>query len=458
MNRTTVLVAVVAALAIVNMHGARAGGMQLPSRGVRPTARGGAFVAGADGLGAFGFNPAGLAALVKNERRRSLLVDFGYVGQSARYLRIDSGMNPEDEPVENQAPGLPIPTLAASYQLGERAVLAVGVYAPYAALGKYPEDGPQRYSLVTMSESLLAITEVAIGYWLTDRVRVGAGLQNMGVFMAASIVFSGCPGQIVCAPEDPEFDAVGKVTQLDVFNPSAVFGAQIDVSEMLRAGLAIQLPFFVSGSGKFQTRLPSSGFFDGAQVVGDRADVSFTWPAVLRAGVEMQPLPRWKFELAGSIEFWSLHDEFSIEPRDVRIENAPGVGTYEVGEIAIPRNFDNSYALHAGLEAQPMASMPLSILAGYSFETAAAPDEYLSVMTVDGAKHLIAGGVGYQLDAWTIHAAIGVASVADRTVTPEEGKSPQINPIRAEGTDVYVNWGDYSSSWVIAGAGVSRDF
>jgi hypothetical protein len=55
-------------------------------------------------------------------------------------------------------------------------------------------------------------------------------------------------------------------------------------------------------------------------------------------------------------------------------------------------------------------------------------------------------------------ATLGVVSVADRTVTPEVGQSPQINPIRSEGTEVYVNWGDYSSSWFIAGIGVSRGF
>jgi long-chain fatty acid transport protein len=436
---------------------AHAGGLQLSSRGVRPTARGGAFVAGADGLGAFGFNPAGLAALARDAHRRSLLVDFGYVSQSVRYRRIDSGLN-QREPVENQAPGLPIPTLGVSFDLGERAVLAVGVYAPYAALGKYPDEGPQRYSIVDLSESLMAITEVAVGYWLTDTVRVGAGLQNMGFFMASSIVFSGCPGQTVCAPEDPEFDAMGKVTQLSVFNPSGVVGAQVDLGQKIRLGASFQLPFFVSGKGSFETRLPPSGFFDGAEVVGDRADVSFTWPAALRMGVEAQPVDRLKVELAGSIEFWSLHDEFLIEPKDVRIENAPGVGTYEVGPMRIPRNFQNSYAVHLGVEGQPTASLPLSVLAGYSFETAAAPDPYLSVMTVDGSRHLIAGGVGYRLGEWNIHASAGVVAMSDRRVSPDEGVAPQINPIRPNDPEVYVNWGEYSSSWFLAGAGVSRGF
>ena len=187
------------------------------------------------------------------------------------------------------------------------------------ALGRYPEDGAQRYSLVDMSESLLLILELAVSYQVTPKLRVGAGLQNMIFQLASTMVFSGCPGQTLCAPEDPEMDALGKVTQLDLFNPSGVLGVQYDVARRVRAGLALQLPFFVAGKGKFETVLPSSGFYDGATVVGDRADVSFTLPPILRAGVEAGLGARWKAELAASIEFWSMHDELAIEPRDVRI-------------------------------------------------------------------------------------------------------------------------------------------
>ena len=99
-----------------------------------------------------------------------------------------------------------------------------------------------------------------------------------------------------------------------------MLGVQYDVSDTLRAGLAFQLPFFVSGQGKFETVLPPSGFYDGASVVGDRADVKFTLPPILRAGVEAALGPRWRAELGGSIEFWSMHDQLEVEPVDVRID------------------------------------------------------------------------------------------------------------------------------------------
>jgi long-chain fatty acid transport protein len=458
--RSIAIAALAACTISPSLGTAHAGGLQLASRGVRPTARGGAFIAGADGLSSFGFNPAGIAALARDAHRQVALLDLGFVRQSARYTRIDSGMNPQP-PVSNEAPGLPIPTVAASMDLGADGALALGIYAPYAGLGKYPEAGPQRYSLVDLSRSLLAVIEVAYGHQLGERLRLGAGVQNMVFYMDSTVAFSACPGQTVCAPEDPEFDAVGKVTQLSPFNPSAVLGAQYAATDWLRVGLAAQLPFFIGGSGKIQTRLPSSGFFEGAEVRGDEAEVSFTLPAALRLGVEAQPLASWKVELATQIEFWSQHDEFLIEPRNVRIENAAGVGTYEVGALRIPRGFENTVAVNLGVEGQPVPLLPLTVLAGYSFETAAAPDEYLSVMTVDGTRHMLAAGAGYQLGEWKIDAVLGFVAVADREVTPDEGRAPQLSPIRdtsEEPLEVYVNWGEYSSSWLILGAGVGRAF
>ena len=44
--------------------------------------------------------------------------------------------------------------------------------------------------------------------------------------VASQIVVSGCPGQTVCAPEDPDFDAFGQDTQTDYWSPSGSLGVQ----------------------------------------------------------------------------------------------------------------------------------------------------------------------------------------------------------------------------------------
>jgi long-chain fatty acid transport protein len=434
--------------------------MFLPTRGVRPTARAGAFVAGADDLGALWFNPAGMASGQAWSAHR-LFVDVSFVAQQVTYQRIDSGLTPQ-ETVENQAPGMPIPAVAVSGPIGRNVVLGGGIFAPYAALGKYSVDGPQRYSLVDMSRSALVVAEVAMAWRISERLRLGVGLQNMFASVVTDMVLSGCPGQTLCAPEDPEFDSLGRVHMREFFSPSAVLGGQYDLASWARVGVALQLPFRVAGGGTIQVALPDSGFFDGASVSGDYARVGFTLPAMARIGIELEPRANWRLEAGVDVETWSMHDELMLDATGVAIENSPGVGTYEVGKVVVPRGFEDTVAWKLGAEVQPVDTVPLTVAAGYAFETAAAPDRLLSVMTVDGDKHLFGGGVGYVLGDTRLYASASFVRVADRAVAPEEGTAPQLTPIRPDNQaaplTTYVNWGEYQSLWFTAGLGVEHAF
>ena len=69
--RTLTLAAVLGASVLFSQGAAHAGGLYFSDRGVRPMGRAGAFVAGADDLGALWYNPAGLA-----DAGTSLLGDF----------------------------------------------------------------------------------------------------------------------------------------------------------------------------------------------------------------------------------------------------------------------------------------------------------------------------------------------------------------------------------------------
>jgi long-chain fatty acid transport protein len=449
----------IAAALLLASSTAHAGGMYLHTRGVRPTARSGAFVAGADDVGALWFDPAGLAHLAAGVDSKQILVDAAFVQQSGEYHRIDSGGN-DAGTVENGAPGLPVPSLAAAFDIGDKGVLGVGVYAPYSGLMKFEENGGQRYSLVDLSQSLIVTMAVGVGWKLGDKLRVGATIQNWVSSVAQTIIVSGCPGETVCAPEDPEMDALVQIDQNDFFNPSASAGVQYDASAKVTLGAAIQAPVHMAGGATLRTRLPSSGFYDGATVTGDRAELAFWLPPSFRAGIEVRPNPQWRIELAGDIELWSMHDEMKITPEDMRIENAAGVGTYELGPMALPRNYQNTYAGSLGFEGQPSKGTPLRVLGGYTYETRAAPDAYLTVLTFDGAKHLGTFGLGYSFGRYTIDAVVGYAKVEDREVAMDEGRSPQLTPVRDPNDPplvTYVNYGTYKTSWLLAGLGLRAD-
>jgi len=238
-------------------------------------------------------------------------------------------------------------------------------------------------------------------------------------------------------------------------------GVQYDAHPKVTLGASFQAPVHMAGGSTLRTRLPSSGFYNGATVSGDHANVAFWLPPILRVGVEVRPAERWHVELATDVEFWKMHEDITITPEDMRIENAAGVGTYELGPMTLPRNYKNTYAVSLGVEGQPIASTPLRVLAGYTYETAAAPDAYLSVLTLDGAKHVITGGLGYTAGKLSFDAVFGFGAVEDREVALDDARSPQLTPVR-DPTEpplvTYVNAGSYQTSWLIAGLGMTAGF
>jgi long-chain fatty acid transport protein len=428
---------------------AHAGGMDLPVHGVREVARAGALVAGAEDPDAMWGNPAGLAHLVGT---KTFLVGVTYLDQTVDYTRIDSGGTTMPT-VSNQSPGFPIPTIAVTYGIGDRLVVGAGIGAPYAALHRYPVDGTQRYASISLAESRMAIVTLAAAYAITPRLRVGATLEDLISTLNSRVVLASCPGQTVCAPEDPEFDADTKIVQTDVWSPTGSLGVQWDAHPLVTLGAAVHAPAKIDGDGKLQTRLPSSGFFEGAMVVGDRASLAFTLPASVRAGVEVRPDPHVRVEVAVTAELWSMHDAITITPHGVEIDNVPGVGTYVVGPSVIPRHYKNSYAPSIGGEYRFGKAM---IGAGYAYETAAAPRGYVSVLTVDSAKHIIGLGGAYAIGGGELGASLGFVKLVDVSVPLADARVPELTPVRDQPADVYVNAGTYRSTYLLGGLRFSR--
>lgn len=429
---------------------AHAGGMVLPVRGVRSLARGGAFVAGADDADALWLNPAGLAHL-RGNNKRALMFDAAFVYQTVDYTRIDSDGDPLPT-VTNQQPGQPIPTLAGALGIGDRLVIAGGLASPYGGLHRYGGDGPQRYASVSLDGSRFVVVTVGVAYAVTDRLRVGATLQNMVSQITSRVVVSACPGAMTCASEDPSFDAAVELEQNDYVSPSGSIGVQYDAADSLTLGLAMQAPARVSGSGTLTLELPSSVVFDAATVTGDGGRLAFTLPATIRAGVEWRPDERWRIEAALDAELWSMHDDITLEPIDVTVENVAGA-SLAVKPMVIPREYATSFSPSLGAEWHGPNVM---FGAGYSYETAAAPASHVSVLTVDAAKHVVGIGGGYEAEGWQIGAAAGLVALSSVDVPLATGKVTQLAPLADEPSTAVVNAGSYKSRYVVAGLRFAR--
>lgn len=482
MNRTHsrgLLAALATSLATLSLaSSADAAGLYFQDRGVRPLGRAGAFVAGADDLGAIYYNPAGIA-FAPNQ----FLLDASWLRFSSTYDRtanvrpVDPNTGQPGPPrsvnvgtVNGSSPILPIPTLAGSIGINEQLVVAVGMYAPYSAITSYPErvngqPAPQRYSLLSLDGSALAILGAFVAYKPNEHFAVGLGPTLLAGTFQSTVIFGACPpDKLACAPEQPEYDAKGQLTVGPIRSLSATIGAVIVPDEKLRFGLSYQLPYTVDSPAKFKTVLPQAAIFDNASVDGEDARVKFKLPWIARVGAELRPSPKTRIEVAFVYEKWSMHDAITVEPDNTVLRNVSVFPPeYKLGTIKLERNFQDAYSVRLGGEQTiHLGKYDFDFRGGIAYEKSAVPRAYLSVLTVDMNKITVSGGTGIHIgERWRFDGLIALVFPETVTVGNDEAKLYKVNPVRAnrrEGDEVPINAGTYKARAIVLGMGLRYDF
>ncbi len=467
-----------------------AAGLYFSDRGVRPTGRGGAFVAGADDLGSIWYNPAGVAFAGD-----AVLADASYLRFGSSYQRESLVHDPNTgkdvvvgadyyPAVKGTSPLLPLPTLAISNSLGLKDWnFALGVMAPYAALTTYPEQQlnfngrtispPQRYSLITLDGSALTVVGAWASYKPSDRVAIGLGLEALVGTFASRLAFSACPpANFVCAGEDPAYDATAQLTVGPIIAPSGnlgVIGILQDTAESeVRIGAMVQLPFWINAPAKIDIRLPSAALFTNATVEGNQTNVKFRLPAIARAGIETRfgSKKQTRAEVALVYEAWSMHDSISISPSGSGI-SLHGVTAfpdpYVVGPLQQQRGFRDTFSLHGGFEhSYEAGGYPMMVRAGISYERSAVPPAYLSVLTVDldkvqtsiGSSLYVGSKHNLRLDIVYAHTFAFSTEVDPHDAAIEKLPVVRANPPNADQA-VKINGGRYSAQADVIGVGLN---
>jgi long-chain fatty acid transport protein len=463
--------------ALLATRGADAAGLYASDRGVRALGRGGAFVAGADDLGAIWYNPAGLA-----DAGTGVLGDLAWVNYTSDYTRrtqvIDSGgvaRIVESPKVDGSTPFLPIPTLGASYNFGERKefTVALGLMAPYSAISSYPTSvngrpSPQRYSLITLDGSMLVDLGAYIAYKPIEQIRLGAGIHALAGTFKTRVTFSASPAdRVISAPEDPSYDALSELSVGPIFTPSGSFGATLIPEKHVRIGLSAQLPFWINAPATVRVQLPTAAPFDHARQDGEDARVRFRLPPILRAGVEFRTNigdDDLRAEFSYVREFWSLHDSIDIRSENIKLYDITGFPSpFGVAPISLPRGFQDSNSFRLGGEwtsNRLFKSVPLGARLGGAYETSAIPNEWRSVLTYDANKVTIGGGGSiYAGQHLRLDGVLAVVLFEDSNVDPATAKVPRVNPVKGNPTATEaVNGGTYSARAIIIGGGLQYKF
>lgn len=470
--------AALAAVALAYGGDAAAGGLYYAERGVRPLGRGGAFVAGADDPGAIYYNPAGLAFAGEQ-----LLLDASWLNFRSTYQRraLVRQADPATgqptgvefvqtfEEVEGTTPVLPIPTAAYSNPFGlEDFNFAIGFWAPYSTLMSYPEEvrgnpAPQRYSLITLDGSALVIGGLYASWQPTEEIALGAGVEVLTGFFEATVAFSACPPErLICAPEQPDYDAVTRLRVGPIFAPSGILGAIVQPVDDIRIGTSFHLPYHVDSPATVDVRMPSAPAFQTAEQRGKDGNVTFDLPWTFRAGIEYRGIENTRVEVAYTYENWSTHDSIDLDPQNIRLANVVGFSEEtSVAPVSLERNFQDTWSARVGGEhTLELEGYDFDLRAGAMYETSAIPKEYLSATTVDLDKITLAIGLGIHIGRWRFDGLIAKVFATGQDVDVREAEIERVYPIRSNPPEINdpINAGSYDASANIFGVGLAYQF
>lgn len=455
---------------------AAAGGLYYSDRGVRPLARGGAFIAGADDAGAMMYNPAGMF-----DAGGQFLFDASWVNFTSDYTRqalvqqIDPntgkplGSFTQTFPtVKGTTPFLPIPTIVATFQVHSKVVIGFGAWAPYAALTTYPEvvngkAAPQRYSLLSLQGSALAFVGAGIAVAPIKELRVGATVGMLTGVFNTQTMFAGCvPERFLCAPEQPSWDVLAQLSVGPIFAPTGSVGLTWIPHPNWRIGAAFQLPVYVRSGATLKTRLPATPVFEKASQEGTDARVSFDLPWSARAGVETRMVENLRLEASFNYDRWSMHDSINLDPQGIAFKNIAGFPqTYFIPSVKLPRNFQDSVAIHLGGEyTLAGAGLLWDVRGGLSFETSAIPNNYTSVLTIDQNKLTAALGGSVHWKKLRVDLTYAHVFGFNVDVDPKDAKIALISPVQANEpkNPSFINGGKYSARANVIGIGMAYSF
>jgi long-subunit fatty acid transport protein len=197
-------------------------------------------------------------------------------------------------------------------------------------------------------------------------------------------------------------------------------------------------------------------------VRGQTADVNFTLAPIARVGVELRPAPRTRVELAFVWEGWSVHDQIALQPRGIQITNVRGVGTYDVGSVSLPRNFQDTYSVRLGAETETNLGRGWSIMprVGAAYETSATAPAYTNVLTMDSAKFVGTLGASFRVRRMRLDLVYAHMFASSVEVAPADARIYQTQPFRADPSAprVAINAGRYDMSVDVVGMGMQYAF
>ena len=397
MKRTKTLI-IATALLLAAVPAAQSAGFMIYEHGAAAMAMAGAFTSLAKDPSALWHNPAGIAWLegTRIMGGATLVVPSGYVDfpnypGAPRYNQEKQVFTP--------------PNLYLTHQLSKKAVVGLGVFAPYGLGMSWPDPAtfPWRY-LGTSGEMETFFINPAIAFKLTERLSLGLGVAFIYSKLDQSItqMFPVGPTSVAggalraLAPSTVDVPAKASVDGTSFgFN-----GGLLYKGKGFRLGLNYRSGYTMDYSGTVTLEHPLLP----APVEGT-GETSFKFPNLLTMGVSFDLTKKLIWSVDFHWVFWSVYKSytFHIEVPDIAFTE----------DLVVPTEWKNSYLFRTGFEYQ--TTDRLALRCGFIYDKTPQPATTMDSTLPDADRIALTGGFGYTFGHFTIDFAYHFENFKKRT-------------------------------------------
>ncbi|HEX5749865.1 MAG TPA: outer membrane protein transport protein [Archangium sp.] len=380
MKKTLTVVTLLAAGA------SQAAGIAIDTQGARATGMGSTGVASMRDGSSIYYNPAGILGVNKLDLQLGDSLILAHLGFTPTATGVEQTQNPVSPP----------PHGYFAYKITHQLAAGVGVFTPFGANSKWPDDFVGRQ---IARESQVATFDInpTVAYAPLSWLRLGVGFQ--AVYGTLDV-----RRQIVVPPPSP---AAGATGELSLSTSSWGFGYNAGVQADLLPGMLTlgahfrsRVLLFNEGDADF------SGFPEPvAPAFPDQpVRVALETPASLGLGLAFTPMQ--KLLLAADVNWvkWSSVRQILFEFQSTPAFNQPSV-----------KNWEDRWNVHVGGEY--MVTDALAVRAGFVYDPTPSPAETLAPDLPDADRIRVSLGAGYAFSAFRVDAGYQFISLMENEST-----------------------------------------
>jgi long-chain fatty acid transport protein len=435
---------IVAILSVVAGSSAMANGYFIGHQGARSAGRAGASVVRADDLSAMELNPAGLARLdgtmIYLGNRLSYSDEYFRRAPTLDWSEQDNGVAPyvEFEGVSNENSWqLLDPILGAASDFGlDDWGFALGVYAPAGiANQRFPEDGGQRYMLLTRDVQILYFTASA-AWKYNDLFGVGLSVQWVDIpRLEFELIIDANTFVGKVNPVSSELDMRAKITGADHFGFTSVVGAWFRPSPCFELALSGQvIPVRIESESTLEVTPVSPEITEEVVLkrdgeLADDVTMSMPLPVTARLGgryiYHREGVEAFDIELDIVYQSWSIVERYEMDGNGL-IGELLGQ-RLDVDRLVLEKQWRDTISVQLGGDVVLMPEH-LTIRAGAFYESPAAKPGYAYVDFYTG--HQFGGSAGLSVRLYGLELAVSYTYVYQlpMTVTQRESRVYQQVP------------------------------